>query len=51
MNTEKTIIVILGLGENEKPRAARFNPDDVETATKAASLSQIALRGWRTSVR
>ena len=37
MNTKQTMLVIMGLGADQKPRAATFAIEDVETAAKAAN--------------
>ena len=37
MNTKQGILIIMGLGADQKPRAATFVMEDVETAAKAAN--------------
>lgn len=43
MDPGKTIIVVFGLDKNDKPRAARFGPEDREAATTAASLMGLSV--------
>lgn len=50
MDRGKAIIIIFGLDKNDKPRAARFRPEDREAATTAASLMGLSVARAKTTL-
>jgi len=43
MDPGKMIIVVFGLGKDDKPRASRFDADEAEAAAKAAGLMGLSV--------